>query len=78
LPVFDGDGFPIQTRGVTSHPRLYFVGMPWMPSLKTGILAGVGECAKHIASCIGATDTGHHSVTAIPERDVPTVATTAV
>ena len=52
LPVLDGDGFPIQTRGVTAHPGLYFVGMPWMPSLKTGILAGVGEFAEHIASCI--------------------------
>jgi putative flavoprotein involved in K+ transport len=50
MPVLDADGFPIQTRGVTSHPGLYFVGMPWMPSLKTGILAGVGECAEHIAS----------------------------
>jgi hypothetical protein len=26
--------------------------MPWMPSLKTGILAGVGEFAEHIASSI--------------------------
>ena len=54
MPVFDGDGFPIQTKGVTNHPGLYFVGMPWMPSLKTGILAGVGECAEHIASHIHA------------------------
>lgn len=55
-PVFDGDGFPIQTRGVTAHPGLYFVGMPWMPSLKTGVLAGVSEFAEHIASHIAAAD----------------------
>jgi putative flavoprotein involved in K+ transport len=66
MPVFDGDGFPIQTRGVTSHPGLYFVGMPWMPSLKTGILAGVGECAEHITSHIAAAD--HRSATTMPER----------
>jgi hypothetical protein len=33
--------------------------MPWMPSLKTGILAGVGECAEHIASHIAAANTNH-------------------
>ena len=52
MPVLDETGFPVQTRGVTGHAGLYFVGMPWMPSLKTGILAGVGEFAEHIASTI--------------------------
>jgi putative flavoprotein involved in K+ transport len=52
LPIGDERGFPIQRRGVTNYPGLYFVGMPWMPSLKSGILAGVGEFAKHIASHI--------------------------
>ena len=52
LPVSDERGFPLQRRGVTKYPGLYFVGMPWMPSLKTGILAGVGEFAEHIASYI--------------------------
>jgi putative flavoprotein involved in K+ transport len=56
LPVVDGDGFPIQNRGVTNHDGLYFVGQPWMPSLKTGILAGVGEFVAHIASQIVAAD----------------------
>ncbi len=52
LPVLDDRGFPIQTQGVTAQAGLYFVGMPWMPSLKTGNLVGVGECAAHIASHI--------------------------
>ncbi len=51
-PVCDRNGFPIQTRGVTQYPGLYFVGMPWMPSLKSGSLLGVGEAARHIASHI--------------------------
>ena len=62
-PVHDKDGFPIQNRGVTEHAGLSFVGMPWMPSLKSGILPGVGEAAEHIAAVIvhgragdGATD----------------------
>lgn len=52
LPVRNEGGFPIQTSGVTNHAGLYFVGMPWMPSLKSGTLAGVGESAAHIASHI--------------------------
>jgi putative flavoprotein involved in K+ transport len=53
-PVFDTGGFPIQTRGITGRAGLSFVGMPWMPSLKSGILAGVGDAAAHIASTIAA------------------------
>jgi putative flavoprotein involved in K+ transport len=50
LPAVDRTGLPIQNRGVTPFPGLYFVGMPWMPSLKSGILAGVGEFAAEIAA----------------------------
>ncbi len=52
LPVCDDDGFPIQTSGVTSYAGLYFVGIPWMPSQRSGFLLGVGESAEHIASNI--------------------------
>jgi putative flavoprotein involved in K+ transport len=52
LPVLDKDGVPIQTRGVANYPGLYFVGLPWTPTLKPGTLAGVGESAEHIAACI--------------------------
>jgi putative flavoprotein involved in K+ transport len=48
----DEDGFPIQTSGVTSYAGLYFVGIPWMPSQRSGFLLGVGESAEHIASNI--------------------------
>ena len=54
LPVFDGDGFPVQRSGVTEYPGLYFVGLPWMPKWKSGLLAGVGEAAKLIAEQIAA------------------------
>ena len=52
LPVVDQDGFPIQSSGVTKYPGLYFAGIPWMPSEKTGTLLGVGESASYIASQI--------------------------
>ena len=52
LPVLDREGFPIQASGVGLHPGLYFVGMPFMPSLKTGTLMGVGESARHVVDDI--------------------------
>jgi putative flavoprotein involved in K+ transport len=45
LPVTDEDGYPIQTRGVTGYEGLYFLGMPWLHSRKSGILFGVGDDA---------------------------------
>jgi putative flavoprotein involved in K+ transport len=53
-PVFDSDGFPIQNRGVTGSPGLFFVGMPWLYRQKSGLLVGVGEDAEYVASKITA------------------------
>jgi putative flavoprotein involved in K+ transport len=52
LPVLDGDGFPIQTAGVTAFPGLYFVGLPWLPTAKSGLLYGVGDSARSIVKNI--------------------------
>lgn len=52
LPFRDSDGFPIQTSGVTRYAGLFFAGIPWMPSERSGFLLGMGESAKHIASII--------------------------
>lgn len=51
-PVFDEDGFPVTRRGVTRLPGLYFAGMPWLDSQKTGLLAGVAETAGAVAADI--------------------------
>jgi putative flavoprotein involved in K+ transport len=59
LPVFDEDGFPVQQRGVTVFPGLYFLGMPWLHTLKSGLLLGVGEDAAYIASKIEEKGLGH-------------------
>jgi putative flavoprotein involved in K+ transport len=49
FPVFDADGYPVQKRGVTAQPGLYFVGLPWLHKQKSGLLGGVGEDAAYIA-----------------------------
>jgi putative flavoprotein involved in K+ transport len=53
FPVFDSDGYPIQVRGVTDYDGLYFLGMPWLHSRRSGILFGVGDDAAYIAQHIG-------------------------
>ncbi len=52
LSVTDADGYPIQQRGVTDFPGLYFVGMPWLHKYKSGLLVGVAEDAAFVASHI--------------------------
>lgn len=51
-PLFDASGRPVQRRGVTSMPGLFFVGLEWLHTPKSGLLLGVGEDAEHIASVI--------------------------
>ncbi len=52
LPIFDEDGYPVQKRGVTDYPGLYFVGLPFLHTGKSGLLSGVGADAAHVASAI--------------------------
>jgi len=52
LPVVDEDGYPIQKRGITGYPGLYFVGLPWLHTLNSGLLSGVGDDAAYIVSDI--------------------------
>jgi putative flavoprotein involved in K+ transport len=52
FPIFDEDGYPIQQRGLTEQPGLFFVGLPWLYKQKSGLLAGVAEDAAHIAQSI--------------------------
>ena len=52
LPVFDSFGYPITQRGVTQYPGLYFLGLPWLYMMKSGLLMGVGEDAAYVAEKI--------------------------
>jgi len=61
LPIVDADGYPIQKRGVTKYEGLYFLGMPWLHSRRSGILFGVGDDAAYLAAHIAARSTGDSS-----------------
>jgi putative flavoprotein involved in K+ transport len=50
IPVFDGHGRPIQQRGVTPVPGLYFLGLHWMHTFKSGLFSGVGADAEFLAN----------------------------
>ncbi|WP_322767463.1 NAD(P)/FAD-dependent oxidoreductase [Frankia sp. Cr1] len=48
LPVFDEWEYPRHTWGVTTHPGLYAVGLPWLHSTGSSVFAGVGADAEHV------------------------------
>ncbi len=48
LPIFDDRGYPLQNRGVCELPGVYFCGLHWMHSLKSGLIFGAGEDALHV------------------------------
>ena len=43
---------PVQRRGVTQQPGLYFLGLHWMHTIKSGRLSGVGNDAEYLAEHI--------------------------
>jgi putative flavoprotein involved in K+ transport len=52
LPIVDAYNFPITNRGVTNYPGLYFLGMIWMNTLKSGFLLEIGNSAQYLAEVI--------------------------
>jgi putative flavoprotein involved in K+ transport len=55
LPVIGSDGYPLTERGVVpSVPGLYFIGLPFLYSLSSMLVGGVGRDAEYLASHIGA------------------------
>lgn len=54
IPVLDEWNYPRHHRGVTEHPGLYAVGLPWLTGHGSSIVAGVGRDAEYIAVHIAA------------------------
>jgi putative flavoprotein involved in K+ transport len=59
LPILDRWGYPIQRRGVTQFPGLYFLGLNFLHYRKSGILIGVGDDAAHVIEHITGTSQGY-------------------
>ena len=55
LPIIGDDGYPVHERGVVaSQPGLYFVGLPFLHSLSSALVGGVGRDTAHIVDHIAA------------------------
>jgi putative flavoprotein involved in K+ transport len=54
LPVLDASGEPRHHRGVTATSGLYFLGLPWMVTVNSSFLSGVGSDAAALADHIAA------------------------
>jgi putative flavoprotein involved in K+ transport len=71
-PILDGEGYPIQRRGVTSERGLYVLGLDWLHTRSSGLFAGVGDDAAHLASVIaGRLRAEHPGRSAGDRRPVP-------
>jgi putative flavoprotein involved in K+ transport len=55
VPVFGERGRPAQRRGVTQRPGLYFLGLHWMHTFKSGLFSGVGADAEYLAEHMART-----------------------
>lgn len=53
VPVFDGQGRPVHTRGICiAEPGLCFVGLHFLYALSSSMIHGVGRDAEHLAEHI--------------------------
>jgi putative flavoprotein involved in K+ transport len=69
VPVFADDGLPAHRRGVVpSEPGLYFVGLPFLYSLTSALVGGVGRDAEHVAQHITSRSERHGRISAAVGR----------
>ena len=48
FPIFDEFGYPYTKRGVTAVDGLYFLGLNWLHTRKSGIILGAADDAGHV------------------------------
>lgn len=53
VDAFDERGRPVHTRGVSTEPGIYFLGLPWQSRRGSSFIWGVWHDAKHVAEQIG-------------------------
>lgn len=54
LPVLDAAGQPVHDRGATAAPGVWFVGLPWLTSRRSGLLLGHPGDGERIAERVTA------------------------
>jgi len=59
IPVFDAQGEPLHTGGITGVPGLYFLGLQWLSKMSSSFLSGVGDDAAALADHIAAGGKKH-------------------
>ena len=52
LPILDETGYPSQSRGISSYPGMYFIGLPWMHTWGSGRFSGLTADAEYVAQKI--------------------------
>ncbi len=53
LPVLDGKGMPLHEEGASPEAGLFFVGLPWLRTRKSGVIYGACEDGAHVAAAVG-------------------------
>ena len=48
LPIFDGSGYPVNRRGVTTVPGVFVLGLPWLWTWGSGRFLSVGRDAESV------------------------------
>ncbi|RAX15939.1 FAD-dependent oxidoreductase [Pseudarthrobacter sp. AG30] len=54
LPLLDEWNYPRHSKGVTEHPGLYAVGLPWLTRHISATLVGVGPDAEYVTEHLAA------------------------
>ena len=54
LPLLDEWNYPRHVKGVTEHPGLYAVGLPWLTRHISATLVGVGPDAEYVTEHVAA------------------------
>jgi putative flavoprotein involved in K+ transport len=52
IAAFDAAGQPLQRRGISDVPGLYFLGLQWMSRMASSFMSGVGDDAAALADHI--------------------------
>lgn len=58
VPTFDGGGHPAHSRGISTVPGIYFLGLPWLHTWGSGRFAGIARDAAYLAKTITARRVG--------------------